>query len=387
MAATAIRAARMFDGTNLHGPSTVVIDDGRIIGVDTSPAPVVAVVDLGDACLLPGLVDAHQHLAFDATADAVRIAAEATDAKLLSVMRSAAQRALHAGVTTVRDLGDRGFLTLTLRELLAKTPGRGPEILAAGPPITTPGGHCHFLGGAATGREELRAAVQERHRRGCDVVKVMSSGGHVTPDSVPPYRTQFSRADLRVVVDEAHRLGLPVAVHAHAVDSIRDALAVGADSIEHATFMTATGIGADPTLLDALAAAPPAISVTVGAPATGGEIPPAALERMHAIAAALTGLRNRGATMILSSDAGIENTPHDLLPRAVELAVAAGWTPLQALTAVTSGPAAVCRVGDRKGRIAAGADADLLAIAGDPTHDPAALQSVVAVYRAGIRVR
>lgn len=142
--AYALRAGRMFDGFTLSGAVTVHVRRGRIVAVDRTgslPPPGVPLVDLGDdACLLPGLVDVRTHLAFDAGPDPVGSLVAADDGRLLARMRVAARTALQAGITTVRDSGDRGFLALALAAETAADPSRGPEILAAGPPITTPGG-------------------------------------------------------------------------------------------------------------------------------------------------------------------------------------------------------------------------------------------------------
>jgi imidazolonepropionase-like amidohydrolase len=166
----AVRASRLFDGDRGFGPSTVLIGDGRIVDVDTTGAAPPAhadVLDLGhDVCLLPGLIDAHVHLAFNASADVVGGLAAVDDTQLLDQMVRAARQALQAGITTVRDLGDRNFLALRLRDHLDASGQLGPQIIASGPPITVRAGHCHFLGGVATGVQELRAAVRERAERG-----------------------------------------------------------------------------------------------------------------------------------------------------------------------------------------------------------------------------
>lgn len=144
----------------------VLVGDGRIVDVDTTGATPPAraqVIDLGsDVFLLPGLIDAHVHLAFDASADVVTSIDAVDDGQLLTQMAQAARQALRAGITTVRDLGDRGFLALTLREQLDASGDLGPEIVASGPPITIRGDHCHFLGGVADGPQALRTAVLER---------------------------------------------------------------------------------------------------------------------------------------------------------------------------------------------------------------------------------
>ncbi|MGJ6962482.1 amidohydrolase family protein [Streptosporangium sp. G11] len=382
----AIHAGLMFDGTNMSGPTTVFVEGGRITGVDTTgalPPDGMDLVDLGaDAFLMPGLVDPHVHLGFDAGPDPVTAFIAADDEELLARMRTAADTALRAGITTVRDLGGRDYLALALNS--------GPEILAAGPPITTPGGHCHFMGGAVEGAVALRAAVRDRHERGCAVVKIMLSGGNMTPGSPPPHESQYSPADLRVVVDEAHRLGLPVAAHAHGTPAIRDALAAGVDSIEHATFVTADGVDADPALLAAIAGSDVFVSATIGVVPGDSPLvlPPEVAKRVQAVHEALRTLYRLGARIVLGTDAGIMPVkPHDVLPYAISQFTAEGPSPLEALTAATSLAAQACGVSDRKGRITVGADADLLAVTGNPLDDLDRLRDVRAVFRAGVRVR
>jgi imidazolonepropionase-like amidohydrolase len=138
---TVLRAARLFDGTSsaLIPDPVVVLEGSRILSVSsgTEAPDSAAVIDLADATLLPGLIDTHVHLAFDASADPVGSLAHRQDGEVTQAMVRAGRAALHGGVTTIRDLGDRSYLSLELR-------GRPdlPTIVAAGPPITTPGGHC-----------------------------------------------------------------------------------------------------------------------------------------------------------------------------------------------------------------------------------------------------
>jgi len=118
---------------------------------------------------------------FDASADPVTHLADVDDATLLLRTRAAALRALAGGVTTIRDLGDRNYVSLTLRDWFRSGAEVGPEILTAGPPLTTPGGHCWFLGGEADGEEGIRQAVREHAARGVDQIKIMATGGNMTP--------------------------------------------------------------------------------------------------------------------------------------------------------------------------------------------------------------
>jgi imidazolonepropionase-like amidohydrolase len=385
-----LRAGRVFDGERARGAATVVIQDGKISGLDTSgalPPAGAEVLDFGPgACLLPGLIDAHVHLAFDASADVVTSLAACDDGALLEHMAAAAARALGAGVTTVRDLGDRDYLSLKLRQRFGSA--ALPHIVAAGPPITTGGGHCYFLGGEAEGAAALRAAVAERAGRGCDVVKVMVSGGNLTPGS-QPHESQYGLGALRVVVDAAHRAGLPAAAHVHGARAVADAVAAGFDTLEHVTFFTAGGVDADPALLDQIAASDVVVSVTAGSIPAGPAPPPAIAQRMAAILANHRRMFRAGATMVPGTDAGASpGKPHDVMPYALRALVEQiGMTPLQALRAATTIAASAIGLGESKGRIAAGADADVLVIRGNPLADIGSITNVQAVFRAGVKVR
>jgi imidazolonepropionase-like amidohydrolase len=376
-----VRAARMFDGERVVAPATVLIDGSVVVDVGVDGPAGAPIVEFTDGTLLPGLVDCHQHLCFDGDGTLEEQVADIDDDGLRDRARDAAHRALRGGVTTLRDLGDRGFVTLALRGDPTL-----PTILAAGPPITIEGGHCWYLGGECADDNALRRAVSIRVERGCDVVKVMVSGGFLTP-TVPMWKSQFTLEQLRMIVDATHRQGLPVAAHCHGIDAIGHAVDAGADSIEHCTFFTSRQRCEPPAaLIDRLAASQVVVSATVGR-LPHVPLAPLAAANEPALREARRRLHERGATIVAGTDAGIiPAKPHDVLPYAMGDFVASGLKPLDALRALTSVAARALSLDHRKGRLAAGFDADVVVVAGDPLSDPDALISTEAVWRGGVRI-
>jgi imidazolonepropionase-like amidohydrolase len=386
------RAPRAFDGERaLPGGALVLVDGGRIVGVEPASAPAPAdcpVTELAGATLLPGLIDAHVHLCGDSGPHALDHFPELSDDELDAIVERSMAQQLAGGVTAVRDLGDARWAVVDRHR------GRddGPTVVAAGPPITCPGGHCAGMGGEAAGEPGLRRAVRERAERGADVVKIMTSGGLMTAgtDVLAP---QFTLDELRAVVDEAHRVGLPVTAHAHAAAAMELCLAAGVDGIEHGTSVTAQGIANPPGLADAIAAAGIPVCPTF-ARSPGALVPPhvqAAMERAHMAwehrYPQIGELHRAGVVLVGGVDSGINPAkPHGLAGESlVELGLC-GLSAAEALAAGTSVAARVCGLADRTGRLAPGLDADLLAVAGDPLADLAALRDVRLVLSRGREV-
>lgn len=393
------RAPRAFDGHRfLPGGATVLVEGERIVGVEPADfaVPHECSVTSYDGTLMPGLVDAHVHLVSDGSLGALeRVGVQDADEIDTQVARSLAAQAT-AGVTTVRDLGDRGYRTLPFRD--APGPGQ-PRVVAAGPPLTTPGGHCHYLGGEAATDDELRSAVLEHADRGVDVVKVMAGGGFLTPGS-DVVGAQYAVEAMRLVVETAHDRGLPVLAHAHSAVAIEIALAAGVDGIEHFTGITAEGAVLTDDLLERTAAAGVAVDPTMGndlavlalLPAP----PPAVLEIMARVGLDLEAffaqryvdagrMRAHGVRVVPGVDAGAAPTKaHGNAWRAVLDLVTAGWPLAEALAAGTSGAADACGLAAETGALRPGLAADLLVVHGDLAADPTALGRPAGVLLRGV---
>src|SRR5204862_357180 len=181
-----------------------------------------------------GLFNVHVHLAFDATRE--MLPHFAADPSPLDGARSRVRQLLRSGVTTVRDLGDRGHLGAAVRRSFDGE--AAPRLLVSGPPITVPGGHCHFFGGETASDDDICALIDANAAAGADVIKVMASGGQITEGGADMWESQFDARQLSVIVAHAASHGLPVAAHAHGADAIEAAVEAGVSTIEHCSFMT-----------------------------------------------------------------------------------------------------------------------------------------------------
>jgi imidazolonepropionase-like amidohydrolase len=371
----------LFDGVRFVDTPLVQIEGGSIVAVGNDVRLDGPVEDLGDVTLMPGIVDCHQHLVFDGNGTLQEQVADLTDEQLAERAWQLARTALIGGITTVRDLGDRNFVTLPLRG----DPDL-PTLLCAGPPITPVDGHCWYLGGEVADADGLAAAVRARADRGCDVVKIMVTGGFGTP-AMPAWKSQFGADDIVMVTELAHAAGLPVAAHCHGEEGIRHAVDAGVDTIEHCSFMNEPfAPDPDPRLLEDLANSGIALSATFGRCADAPPPPDVLVRAAPLVRDAMRRVLELGGVIVVGSDAGINTAkPHDIAPRAIHDLMGIGMDPTQALAALTSRGADALDLLN-KGRLRAGADADIIAVDGDPRGDPDAVTRVVDVWRCGIPV-
>ncbi|MFD6417923.1 amidohydrolase family protein [Streptomyces sp. NPDC060194] len=336
-----------------------------------------------DGTILPGLIDAHVHLAFDGSPDPVAKLQDSTDETLFGDMRRRAEQLLNSGVTTARDLGDRDGLAFRLSREIAEGRVRGPRIVAAGTPATTVGGHCHFLGGEVSGEAEIRGLVRRNLADGAGVIKAMVTGGGLTKGGPKSHQSQFTAEELAALVEEAHAAGVPVAAHAHGADGIAAAVEAGVDTIEHCTWMTDGGLDFRPDvvkqIIDKGITVCPAVSPHWQMlPRIFGE------ERAAAMFDLVRQMSDAGVRLVAGTDAGVQRADFDGLVPALSFYAHLGLPNASILDMATSEAAAALNLGSVTGRIASGYRADLLLVDGDPLADLGALKNVRAVFACGM---
>jgi imidazolonepropionase-like amidohydrolase len=398
----AIRARHAYDGESFLGAgATVLVEDGSIIGIESYgfQVPGDCLVTGYEGTLLPGLIDAHTHLVADSGVSALDRVAGYCAEEIEEVISRALRDQLRAGVTTVRDLGDRRFCVLDRRDRQLSGPVTEPAIVASGPPLTSKDGHCHYMGGEVSGTSEIIGAVAERVERGVDIIKVMASGGVNTPGT-DAMLSQFTTAELQLIVDRSHAADVAVTAHAHGTPAVEQALAAGVDGIEHCSCVTDRGFGqVSEETLSALARSRIAVCPTIGVDPQLMKAPPPAIkamtDRMGMTAEQMLQARRdfvgrlhrAGVRLVSGVDSGIGPAKrHGVLPYAVCELVTAGLSITEALATATSGAAEACGISARKGRLAPGYDADLLVVDGDLATDVTALHQPRSVLLRGLPV-
>jgi len=399
-----LKAARMFDGrADSTVPNAVVIVEGGKISAAGSglPAPAGArIIDLGDATLLPGFIDAHVHLTGESSDDWYRAAVEGLRRSVPEKAIRATEyvrRTLMAGFTTVRNVGAEDYIDVGLRNGINGGIIPGPRMLVATQALGARGGHCDTTGfpyllfgkepgiaeGIASGADAFRDAVRFEVKYGADVIKVCATGGVLSlADEVDT--PQITQDEMNAIVDEAHRLRKRAAAHAHGAEGAKVAIRAGIDSIEHGSFldeealrmMKERGTYLVPTLL--------AGEYVAGKAAERHYPPEIAAKARAAVAARSASFRRAlalGVKIAFGTDSAV--SPHGMNAKEFTLLVDHGMSPAAALR--TAGPSAAALLGLDKaiGTLEAGKDADVIAVAGDPLADIKATERVVFVMRGG----
>lgn len=392
-----IDAGAMLDGTGTRArPRMSVLIAGEHIAAVGTPEEIRArpeaaearVIDATDATLLPGLIDGHLHIGWRTTAE---LQPERDRDRLMAWMLGSAHAALLAGVTTIRDAGAPLGVTLAFKRALAEGLHTAPRLQACGPCLTTTAGHTTFLGETADTADELRKWVRRLAAEGTDLIKIMASGGSIDPET-NRRRAQYSEAELRYAVEDAHRLFLPVLAHANASESIRNSVRAGVDVIAHCNWLSAEEgrIDYDPEIADQMAERGifvdlnieggwrPLADADASAEDWGSNGP---LTRWEL----LEDMRRRGVQIFFTSDeiGPLVGTFPNLLLQAHQLL----GIPIEEVIWRSTGLAAKAIGLDKElGVIAPGKRADLLLVEGMVQEDPSALLRVRSVYRDGFRV-
>jgi imidazolonepropionase-like amidohydrolase len=398
----ALKAARLFDG---KGDSTirnavVIVEGGKIKAVGSGleiPAG-ARVVDLGDATLLPGFIDAHTHLAHESEDDwnAALVAGMRRTLPEVAIRATGyARNTLLAGFTTVRDLGAGEWLDVGLRNTARDGVIPGPRMLVSVHALGARGGHCDESGfpyelfgdepgfeeGIASGPDQFRDAVRFQVKYGADVIKVCATGGVLSlADEVDT--PQLTQEEMNAIVDEAHRLRKKAAAHAHGAEGAKVAIRAGVDSIEHGSFlddealrmMKQRGTWLVPTLLAGEYVTSPQRKYP---PEIAAKARAAMAVRSDTFRKAL----KMGVKIAFGTDSGV--SPHGLNARELKLLVDHGMTPAAALRAATASAADLLGIANVVGTLEAGKEADVVAVPGDPLADITATERVVFVMKRG----
>jgi imidazolonepropionase-like amidohydrolase len=390
-----IHAGRVFDvksGKTLTG-QTIVIQGDKIanVGADVQVPAEASVIELPNATVLPGLIDAHTHITFNPNFGYSRLAISTPREALIGAKN--ARVTLEAGFTTIRNVGASGYADVALRDAINAGDVPGPRMLVSGPALSITGGHCDnnllpfdyhaTSGGVADGVEAVQHKTREIIKYGADLIKICATGGVLSKGDNPQH-SQYTLDEMKAIVTDAHRLGRKVAAHAHGAEGIRWASMAGADSIEHGSYiddaaiaeMKKNGTYLVPTLylMDWFFENAEKIGTPPDLIAKGHEVMPAARKNVARAFAA-------GVKVGFGTDAAVY--PHGLNAHEFAVMVKLGLTPLQAIQSATVNDADLLGWSDKVGAIDPGKFADIIAVDGDPLADVTTLERVKFVMKGG----
>lgn len=354
--------------------------------------PQAETVTYAEAWALPGFIDAHVHLCFSGSNTPLEDMLAEKDDEALMILRMVknCQTAILAGVTTVRDCGAGSNAIYRLRDALRQGMLSGCDIVACGQPFTVTGGHCWFLNREVEGVDAVRRCARQSLKDGAQFLKMMVSGGNMTPGSGSGV-LQYSSEEVRAMTDEARMRGAKTAVHVHSTESIRMAVAAGVTSLEHVSFRGPDGgTDYDPAVVDEMATRDmvfsPAFSASYRTPISSFPAEKQAFWTQFREARMDVSRRiiRQGVRLALGTDAGCHLTRFedfalcfDIMREHLHL------SPMQVLMAATRDAAECCGILHETGTLEVGKRADITLLARDPLADLTAGRDVVAVYKAG----
>lgn len=402
-AATVIHAGRLIDGRSDEPQSemSIVIEAGKITQIAKGfikPADGDKLIDLKEFTVLPGLMDMHTHLMGQHSKDSYteKFFMEESDYALRSTMY--ARATLMAGFTTVRDLGDNGINSVSLRKAISEGWIMGPRIFTAGKSLATTGGHADptnglkgkfrrdadALEGVVNGPDDARKAVRQRYKDGADLIKLTATGG-VLSLAASGQNPQFTDGELLAIVETAKDYNMAVAVHAHGAEGMKRAVLAGVDSIEHGTYMTdeimelmkERGTYWVPTNM-----AGEWVAKKSEEPDYFPEIVrPKAAAIGPAIRQTFVKAHKAGVKIAFGTDSGV--SPHGENAHEFELMIEGGMPPMKAIQSATLEGARLLRIEDRLGTLEVGKVGDVIAVKGNPLDDIKAMKDVVFVMKDG----
>jgi imidazolonepropionase-like amidohydrolase len=385
--ATYFANVTLFDGVRLRTKQGVLVEDERIAWVGAharAPKAARLAEERGGSgrTVTPGLIDCNVHLMFDGSADFAKEAAELTPALAAVKAVVNAARHLEAGVTSVRDLGGEGIPDVARAIADGLVPG--PRVVAAGHGLTITGGHGYSVAFSrqVDGADGLRKAVREEIRSGATAIKLVATGGVLTPGIGATF-SAFTPEELEAAVQEAHKRGFPVAAHAIGAEGILAAVRAGVDSIEHAN-QTTPRIARE--MKERGTFRSPTICAVRGIAEHPDDVPAYAVEKATALLAESKASHARavraGVRHVCGTDAGTPFNPHGNAPTELTYMVEWGSTPLDAMRAATTNGAELLRLFD-VGTIDQGKRADLVAYEANPCEDIAAVLKPALVMKDG----
>ena len=391
--AVIFRDAFIIDGKgNVIDRGFVVVEKNRISKVGKGPGPAEQngdeVIDLGGRSLLPGLIDCHVHLCIDGSADPMQSLRK--DSEQMVTLKAArnAYLSLLAGVTTIRDLGSLNGITVSLRDAINLGITIGPRIVCCNQAVCITGGQGWEFSRQADGVDEVRQAVREQLRTGANFIKLMSTGGVMTP-GIDPGAAQFTYEELRAGVEEAHKAGRKAASHAQGNEGIKNSLRAGIDTIEHGIFLDDEAIG---LFLEKKAVLVPTLSAPFNIMGKGEKsgIPAFVIEKTQRVKDTHTESTKKayqaGIPIAMGADAGTPFNGHGENLKELELLVAIGLSPMEAILSATHIAAETVGLGQMIGTIEEGKLADLIVVEGDPVKDIKILQNknnIIAIMKDG----